>query len=124
MSNANDIDLDAILAKRSETLGEGAGDAGDSFGFTFAGRRWTMRDPVLADDEWKDELAELETDIDVAEHYMGVEQYEEFIDAGGSSGRALLALSEYMKLVSAENEAGPTRRSLSSIRTRRRSKQR
>lgn len=115
-----DIDLDAILAKRAEETGLD----GDLFGFTFAGKRWTMKDPIIADDEWKDTLADLEGDIEVAEHYMGAEQYAEFVSAGGASGIALLALGEHMKNVTDENESGPTRRSASSSRTQRRSKRR
>ena len=116
----SDIDLDAVLAKRQEVTGS----EGDTFGFTFAGRRWTMVDPLLAEDDWKEELADLELDVDVARHYMGDDQYDEFIASGGKSGGALLALREYMQKVTDEMEAGPTRRSTSSNRTQRRSRQR
>ncbi|MGW1678498.1 hypothetical protein [Saccharopolyspora shandongensis] len=112
----SDIDMDALLAQREEATG-----SADTFAFTFAGQRWFAKDPIMGDDEWKDELAELMTDVDVAEHYLGAEQYEKFVAAGGRAGIVHLAIREYVKTQQAEDSQGrPTRRSVSSAKRRKR----
>ncbi|MFC7450553.1 hypothetical protein [Rhodococcus daqingensis] len=116
---ALDIDLDAILAKREEVTG-----SKDRFTFTFAGQTWSAIDPIVADDDWKDELAECESDPDVAEHYLGTEQYEQFLAAGGRAGYLVLAVRQFMEEATAETDAGPTRSSRSSARRQKRSKRR
>lgn len=111
-----DIDLDAILAKREEVTG-----SKDTFSFTFAGKKWTAKDPIVADDEWKEDLADCEGDIEVAEHYMGEDQYTAFVEAGGRAGLVLLAIGEFMKSQrDALSEERPTRRTTSSARRRKR----
>lgn len=116
---AIDINLDAILAKREESTG-----SKDNFTFEFAGKTWTAKDPIVADDEWKDELGELSGDVEVAEHYLGFDQYDEFLAAGGRAGYVLLAVKEFMRNAVDESEQGPTRRSTSSARRRKQSKRR
>ncbi|MFI0469297.1 hypothetical protein ACH347_34930 [Saccharopolyspora sp. 5N102] len=112
----SDIDMDAILAQREEKTG-----SADEFAFTFKGEQWRAKCPIMADDEWKDELRELTSDIDVAEHYLGVEQYERFVAAGGRAGVVVLAVREYMATQRAEDSQGrPTQRSASSARRRKR----
>ncbi|MEV5543118.1 hypothetical protein AB0L13_40485 [Saccharopolyspora shandongensis] len=112
----SDIDMDSILAQREEATG-----SADTFGFTFAGQRWTAKDPVMADDEWKNELAELSSDVEVAVHYLGEDQYEQFVAAGGRNGIVLLAVREYTKQLQAEDSQGrPTPRSVSSAKRRKR----
>ncbi|MGW1680556.1 hypothetical protein [Saccharopolyspora sp. NPDC002376] len=112
----SDIDMDAILAQREEKTG-----SADTFSFTFKGERWVAKDPVMADDAWKDDLADLATDVEVAEHYMGAEQYAKFIEAGGRNGVVLLAVAEHTKRMQAEDRDGrPTRSSVSSARRRKR----
>lgn len=116
---AIDINIDAILAKREEATG-----SKDTFTFQFKDRTWTAKDPIVADDEWKDELGELSGDVDVAEHYLGFDQYDEFLEAGGRAGYVLLAVKEFMRNAVDETEQGPTRRSTSSAQRRKRSKRR
>lgn len=112
----SDIDMDALLAQREEATG-----SADTFAFTFKGERWQAKCPIMADDEWKDELRELASDVDVAEHYLGVEQYERFVAAGGRAGVVVLAVREYMRSQQAEDGQGrPTRRSASSAKRRKR----
>lgn len=113
-----DIDMDALLAQREEATG-----SADTFAFTFKGERWTAKDPIMADDDWKDELAELSSDVEVAMHYLGEDQYEKFLEAGGRNGVVLLAVQQYMRTQQAQDRDGrPTRRSGSSASTRKRSK--
>jgi hypothetical protein len=117
MDNNADIDMDAILAQREEATG-----SADSFGFTFKGQRWTAKHPLLADDAWGEQLAELTETVDVAAHYMGEEQWERFVAAGGYAGIVIFAVREEGKRMTAENEGSPTRSSTSSRAVRRRQK--
>ncbi|OZF41918.1 hypothetical protein [Rhodococcus sp. 14-2470-1a] len=122
---AQPIDLDAMLEKRQEEVG-----SVDRFPFTFKGIQWWGMDPILADDPWKDELREISRDeestpADVAAHYMGEEQWEKFVEAGGSSGLWSQALSQYLDNQRAVDASGdPTQARRSFNRSQRRSKQR
>jgi hypothetical protein len=113
-----DIDMDAILAQREEATG-----SADTFGFTFKGQRWTAKHPLLADDDWNEQLQELDDTVDVAAHYMGEEQWEKFAAAGGYAGIVIFAVREEGKRMTSEVNERPTRSSKSSRSTRRRSKQ-
>lgn len=114
-----DIDMDAVLAQREDATGT----AGDSFTFTYKAQQWICKDPLLAEDAWKSDLRECVTDVDVAIHHLGEEQYEKFVDAGGKSGVVVLAIREQMNSLTAESQGRPTRPSKYSGSTRRRSKQ-
>lgn len=117
-SNNNDIDLDAILAQRSEATGEV-----DTVPFTFAGEQWRIKHPLLGDDEWKAELEDLDErdNVSVAEHYMGTEQYAKFVAAGGRSGYVVLIIREIGRDMTDLSPGGrPTRSSTSSGRRRKR----
>lgn len=107
-----DIDLDAILAQRAEARG----DSGFTFSFTAHGQEWTGKDPMLLSDEEKDQLAELQFDIDIAAFFMGDEQFDKFVAAGGQSSHFILALSEYQKQRTGEAQGRPTRPNRSSRR--------
>lgn len=113
------IDMDALLAQREEATGI----PGDSFAFTYKGNEYVCKDPLLADDEWKSGLRECVTDVDVAIHHLGEEQYERFVEAGGKSGVVVLAIREQMRLLSDTASERPTRSSKYSGSTRKRSKQ-
>lgn len=109
-----DIDLDAILAQRAEARG----DSGYTFSFSALGQDWTALDPMLLTDEQKDELAELQFDVDVAAFFMGDEQFDKFIAAGGQSAFFILALREYQKQRTENGADGrPTRPNRSSRRS-------
>ena len=110
------IDMDAILAQREEATG-----SSDTFAFTFKQKQWTCKDPITAEDEWKDGLLDLDTDVEVAEYYMGEAQYAEFLKAGGRAGYVILAINQYMQKMRQDNDEGrPTRRSTFSARRRKR----
>ncbi|QWF78701.1 hypothetical protein [Amycolatopsis sp. CA-230715] len=110
------IDIDAILAQREEATG-----SADTFSFTFKAKHWTCKDPITAEDDWKDGLLDLETDVEVAEHYLGEDQYSLFVDAGGRAGYVILAINQHMQKMRQETEDGrPTRRSTSSGKRRKR----
>ena len=109
-----DIDLDKIIAKRAEARG----DSGDRFTFTFAGQEWDARDPQLLSDDEKDELNDLgNNDIDVAAWFMGDEQYDRFLEAGGSSSIFFLAMRENARHLQGEIEGKPTRPNRSARRS-------
>ncbi len=113
------IDMDAVLAQREDATGA----AGDTFAFTYKDQEWSCKDPLMADDDWKASLRDCVTDVDVAIHHLGEEQYEKFIDAGGRSGVVVLAIREQMNTLTAESGGRPTRPSKYSGNTRKRSKQ-
>lgn len=111
-----DIDMDAILAQREEATG-----SADTFAFTFKGQRWTAKHPLLADDEWNEQLRELNGNVDVAVHYMGEEQYDKFVEAGGYAGVVIFAVREEARRMADETADGrPTRSSRSSAKRRKR----
>lgn len=101
------IDMDAVLAQREDATGT----AGDKFLFSYKGSEWTCTDPLLADDDWKAGLRECVTDVDVAIHHLGEDQYERFIEAGGRSGVVVLAIREQMRTLTDETGGRPTRSS-------------
>lgn len=107
-----DINLDTILAQRAEARG----DEGYTFSFTAYGQEWTAKDPMLLTDDEKDELAELSFDVDVAAFFMGDEQYDKFIAAGGQSSHFVLALTEYQRSQQDTASGRPTRPNRSSRR--------
>lgn len=113
-----EIDLDAILAQRAEATG-----APDMVPFTFAGETWTVKHPLLADDDWKEELSELDANDNVgqAEHYMGEEQFARFAAAGGRSGYVVMVIREIGRsMVDFTPDGRPTRSSTSSGKRRKR----
>ncbi len=113
------IDMDAVLAQREDATGVD----GDKFTFSYKGVTYECVDPLMADDDWKSSLRDCVTDVDVAIHHLGEEQYEKFIDAGGRSGVVVLAIREQMNTLTAESGGRPTRPSKYSGSTRKRSKQ-
>lgn len=120
----SEIDLDAILAQRAEATG----GSPDEITFTFAGQRWTVPHPMLADDDWKDGLADLDgSDVDMARYYLGDEQYARFREAGGRAGYVLLLIRQVAEDMRAEmpgsdGQPRPTRRATSSAPRRKPSK--
>ena len=112
--------LNELLKQRAEATGI----VGDRIPFEFGDKTFSFRDPMLLTDEDKDELSELEYDVDVAEFYMGVDEYDKFVattakitlDSGetmevqGSASMFLLQFQEYMKSQRDEDPQGrPTR---------------
>lgn len=107
-----DIDLDAILDQRAEARN----DAGYTFQFKAYGKEWTALDPMLLTDEQKEELSSIDFDIDMAEFFMGSDQLDQFLAAGGQSSHFVLALTEYQRKQTGQNSGRPTRPNRSSRR--------
>lgn len=103
MSNIN---LDALIEQRAEATGSTAG----RIPFDFKGETYTFTDPLMLTDEDKDELAELEWEPDIAAWYMGEEEYDKFVAAGGSSNLWFLVFREYLDRNEAVDPAGKATR--------------
>lgn len=112
------INLDELLKQREEATGAEKG----RIPFDFKGQTFTFRDPILLDDDEIDELSELEDGPDIAEFYMGEEQYDKFLETGGTSNLFFMAFSAYMDEAKDEVGGKPTRGNRSSRRAARRRK--
>ena len=121
------INLSELLKQRAEATGVD----GDRVPFQFGGKTFTFRDPLMLSDDEKDELADLDFDVDVAAWYMGDDQYDEFVattetitldggesfDVTGSSSVFFTAFKQYMEDAREEDANGrPTSRNRSSRR--------
>lgn len=124
--------LNELLKQRAEATGV----AGDQIPFEFGNKTFSFFDPMLLDDEAKEELAALSHDVDIAEFYMGEKQYDEFVsttativlDDGtemkvkGSSSIFMLAFREHIKgLTDIDADGNPTTSNRSSRRAAARS---
>ena len=69
------INVDELYAQRAETTGV----AGDRVPFEFAGKKFSFRDPLMLSDDDKEELAELSFDSDIAEFYLGPDEYDRLL---------------------------------------------
>lgn len=108
-----DIDLDKIIAQRSEARG----DDGRRFTFSYKDQMWTSLDPMMLTDDEKDDLDEVgDLDVDIAAWYMGDEQFDKFVEVGGNSSMFFFALKEFMKTQKDDIEGKPTRPNRSSRR--------
>lgn len=115
MTNLN---LDELLKQRTEATGAEKG----MVPFDFQGKTFTFRDPILLNDDELDELDELDGGPDIAEFYMGAEQYDAFLEAGGTSNMFFLVFTQYMNESRDEVGGNPTRGNRSSRRAARRRK--
>lgn len=126
------IDVDAMLAKRAEEVG-----SVDKFPFMFKGnlpeaKQWWAVDPLVADDDWHDDLREISEDEDatledIAAHYLG-DQWDAFKEAGGHSGIWRLVFNDFQvkhqRSMGMDADGNPTRGRRSSNRAQRRQKRR
>lgn len=88
------IDLDALMEQRKEATGV----EGNRVPFTFKGETFSFKDPFFLTDEELDEMAELpEFGPDVCAWFMGEEEYDRFITAGGSSNLWAMVMAEHRK---------------------------
>lgn len=118
-----DFDMDAFLEQRAEATGRAA----DQGSFRHKGQEWHFTHPAYASDEWSRQLEELEEDEDanvrdLAQHYLGEEQFARYLEAGGTAMTAVTAVG---RSVAAEQKQGmsggrPTRSSRSSVKRRKR----
>ncbi|WP_182359481.1 hypothetical protein [Tomitella gaofuii] len=111
-------DLDAMVSQRAEAVG------GERVEFTYGGETFSFPHPLFADDEFKDGLADVQTDMEMAEHYLG-DQYDKFIEVGGKSGFIGILLQKVQEDATDVDEKGnPTLSRRSSNRAQRRQKRR
>ncbi len=110
------INLNELLEQRAEATGAAEG----RIPFDFKETTFTFRDPINLTDEERDEINDIaETgDLDsVAEFWMGEEEYDRFIDAGGTAMMFSLVVQENARLTNGVDANGrPTRPSRSSRR--------
>ncbi|AXQ65138.1 tail assembly chaperone [Gordonia phage Schmidt] len=112
-------DLGAIVEQRAEAVG------GETIEFQWKGETFTIPHPLLADDDFKDGLLEVETDMELAEYYLGEEQFDRFRELGGRSGYIGIMLAQIQRDAMAEDEDGnPTQSRRSSGRGPKRQKRR
>lgn len=100
-------DLDALIAQREEATGVKDGRVS----FTFKGEVYTFRDPAFVSDDDAEELADLpQYGPDVCAWYMGDDEYDKFVAAGGSSNLWGLVFNDHMEKSQGVDAAGnPTR---------------
>ena len=121
-ANEVDFDLDAYLEQKAEATGKPAHEGS----FRHMAKEWTFTLPAYADKDWNRKLSELEDDDDaesddIARHYLGDDQFDAYIDAGGSAISAMTAVG---RAIAAEQKKSmtssgrPTRRSRSSAKRR------
>lgn len=112
-----DYDLAAIVDQRRDALGH----AGDEITFVHEGEVFSMPHPLFADDEWKDGLADVDSDVEFGEYVLGEEQYARFRELGGrSSHLAILVQKIQTDARDVDAQDRPTRFSTSSRAQRRR----
>lgn len=101
--SAMSYDLDALIAQRKEATGI----EGDRIAFTFKGETFTFADPMFLNDAQLDELNDLpEYGPDLCAWFMGEEEYDRFLEAGGSSSLWGLVFAEHRKAMEAVNSEG------------------
>lgn len=87
------INLNEIMAQRAEATGASEG----RIPFDFNDQTFSFRDPVTLSEEERDEieqLAEESNGEDVAEFWMGEEEYDRFCEAGGTAMMFFLVIRE------------------------------
>lgn len=99
------IDLDVLIEQRAEALGTDEGRVP----FTFKGGTFTFRHPDTLTDEEQLEVADLEVGPDVAEFYMGGDEYERFVEAGGSANFWALVFVEFTRQLNEQTAGGKGR---------------
>ncbi|AXQ51855.1 tail assembly chaperone [Gordonia phage Catfish] len=115
-------DLGEMVQQRAEAAGLKDGSLVE---FSFGGESFEIPHPLFADDDFKDDLALVESDVDLAVQYLGEEQYERFRAVGGKSGFVGILIERIVKDASdSDADGNPTRSRRSSARGLKRQKQR
>lgn len=118
--------LTEMIAQRKEATGvdgdlvsfDFTATAGDQLGETLT---FTFRDPLFLSDDELAEAADLDEGPDVCAWYMGEDEYDRFIDAGGSSNLWALVMRQHTTRSQEVGADGrPTRQNRSSRRAARR----
>lgn len=122
----SDISLDELIAQREEATGTDGtriyftftARAGDSAGETL---RFSFLDPVFLTDDQLDDLDTVPAGPDLCVWYMGEDEYERFLAAGGSSNFWAMVFRKHNEDAQGVDSNGrPTRLNRSSRRARRR----
>lgn len=109
-------DLEAIVEQRREAVG------GDDVTFSFAGTEFSFPHPLLAEDEWKDGLADIVDDVELGQYVLG-DQYDKFVELGGRSAYLAILMDQLRREVQDQDGDGrPTRSSTYSAARRKRRK--
>lgn len=100
-------DLDALIAQQEEATGT----TGGRVSFSFKGENFSFRDPSFLTDDEVDELDDLpQYGPDVAAWYMGDDEYDRFIAAGGSSNFWAIVLRKHLEATQEADRAGKSSR--------------
>lgn len=115
-----DVNLEALIAQARE-----GGDT-PSITFPFNGEKFSMPNPLYADDEWKADFEAVEGgEVANARFLLGDDEWEKFKNLGGQSWMVGLALADGIGQSQDRMLDGtPTRSGTSSARPRRPSKRR
>lgn len=101
-------DLDALIAQREEATGVKDGRVS----FTFKGEVYTFRDPIFLNDDDLDDLNQVEMyGPDQCAWYMGDDEYDRFIAAGGSSNIWGIVFQKHLETIEGVDAAGNPSRS-------------
>lgn len=106
-NNKGVYDLDTLIAQKEEATGV----KGGRVSFNYKGETFTFKDPTFLTDDEVAELDELpQYGPDVCAWYMGDDEYDRFINAGGSSNMWALVLEQHVNASRGVDGAGnPTR---------------
>lgn len=116
MDEPRTYDLEAIVNQRREAVG------GDDVTFSFAGNEFSFPHPLLADDDWKDGLAEITGDVELGQ-YVLADQYDRFVELGGRSSYLAILMDQLRReLLDQDGDGRPTRSPTSSAPRRKRQK--
>ena len=117
------INLDELIAQRKEATGVEDGRIpfqftatdGDNVGELLS---FSFRDPMFLTDDEQDELDEIALGPDLCAWYMGEDEYERFLDAGGSSNLWAMVFRKHSDESAEANGGRPTRPNRASRRRR------
>lgn len=99
------INLNEIMAQRAEATGASEG----RIPFDFNGETFSFRDPITLDDDARDELEKLSADADgddLAEFWMGIEEYDRFCAHGGNAMMFMLVMQDNARRTSGVDANG------------------
>jgi len=88
-----DYDLGAVVDQRRDALGHD----GDMVTFRHAGEVFEFPHPLFADDDWKEGLAEVASDVEFGIYLLGEEQYERFRELDGRASHLAILIDKIQK---------------------------
>lgn len=99
------INLNEIMAQRAEATGAAEG----RIPFDFNGETFSFRDPIALDDDAREELEKLSEDSngdDLADFWMGEDEYDRFCEAGGNAMMFMLVMQDNARRTSGVDANG------------------